>query len=383
MGTMHYVGLDVHTRRSSLCVLDGDGKAVRQFEVKAAWPQVLDRVAAEVPRPFAVCFEASCGYGYLHGRLSAVAEHVAVAHPGQLRLIFRSKRKNDRVDAAKLAKLLYLDAVPRVHVPSADVRQWRGLIEHRQRLLGKRVAAKNQLRALLRSAGVVAQRPGKTLWSGPGLAWLAAQPLDEAGALVRDALLEELAELAGKVKRVEAELARRADAHPGVALLRTVPGVGVRTAEAFVAYVGDVRRFRRTRQVGSYLGLVPCQDSSAGKDRLGHITGDGPATVRKLLCEAAWQAVRRSPGLRAFFDRITGGDRDRRKLALVATAHKLARAMAAMLRTGEAWREAADGEPEQEGRRGTAGGGGLSPPEDTAAAVPASSGAGAAAATGA
>lgn len=63
MGTMHYVGLDVHARRSSLCVLDTHGKAVRQFEVKAAWPQMLDRVAAEVPRPFAVCFEASCGYG--------------------------------------------------------------------------------------------------------------------------------------------------------------------------------------------------------------------------------------------------------------------------------------------------------------------------------
>ena len=142
----------------------------------------------------------------------------------------------------------------------------------------------------------------------------------------------------------------------------------------------DVRRFRRARQVGSYLGLVPCQDSSAGKDRLGHITGDGPATVRKLLCEAAWQAVRRSPAVRAFFDRVAGGDRDRRKLAVVATAHKLARAMAAMLRTGEAWREAAGGreqereqEQEQGGRRGTAGGGGLSPPEDTAAVVPVSS----------
>jgi transposase len=375
MGTMHYVGLDVHARRSSLCVLDGDGKTVKQFEVKAAWPQMLDRVAADVPRPFAVCFEASCGYGYLHGRLSQVAAHVAVAHPGQLRLIFRSKRKNDRVDAAKLAKLLYLDAVPRVHVPAADVRQWRGLIEHRQRLLGKRVAAKNQLRALLRAAGITA-KAGKTLWSGKGLAWLREQPLDEAGALVRDTLLEELGELAGKVKRVEAELAKRADAHPGVALLRTIPGVGVRTAEAFVAYVGDVRRFRRTRQVGSYLGLVPCQDSSAGKERLGHITGDGPATVRKLLCEAAWQTVRRSPALRAFFERVSGGERDRRKLALVATAHKLARAMAAMLRTGEAWREAAAaGEQEQEqgGRRGTAGGGGLSPPEDTVAGPPVAS----------
>jgi transposase len=87
-------------------------------EDRLEWPKLLERIEAEVPRPFAVCFEASCGYGYLHGRLSALAERVAVAHPGQLRLIFRSKRKNDRVDAEKQAKLLYLDQVPRCSAPS-------------------------------------------------------------------------------------------------------------------------------------------------------------------------------------------------------------------------------------------------------------------------
>ena len=133
---------------------------------------------------------------------------------------------------------------------------------------------------------------------------------------------------------MEKELAARADRHPGVRLLMTIPGVGIRTAEAFVAYVDDVRRFRRNGQVGSYPGLVPCQDASAGRERLGHITRDGPGTVRKLLCEAAWQGVRRNPTLRAYFERVSGGKPDRRKLALVATAHKLTRVMAAMLRSG-------------------------------------------------
>lgn len=339
MNMMHYVGLDVHARRSSLCVLDGDGKTVRQLEVRGEWPTLLERIAREVPRPFSVCFEASCGYGYLHGRLSTLAQSVSVAHPGQLRLIFKSKKKCDRVDAAKLAKLLYLDAVPQVHVPSADVRAWRGLIEYRQRLMGRRVAVKNQVRALLRSLGAPA-RAGKGLWSGKGLAWLVALALDSPDdALRRDMLVEELEGLTRKIKRVEKELAARAERHPGVTLLMTIPGVGIRTAEAFVAWVDDVRRFRRNRQVGSYLGLVPCQDASAGRERLGHITRDGPGTVRKLLCEAAWQGVRRNPTLKAYFERVTGGKPDRRKLALVATAHKLARVMAAMLRSGEAWHE--------------------------------------------
>jgi transposase len=344
---MHYVGLDVHARRSSLCILDAAGKAVKQLEVRGGWPVLLERVEREVPRPFSVCFEASCGYGYLHGRLSRLAHSVAVAHPGQLRLIFKSKKKFDRVDAAKIAKLLYLDAVPRAHVPSADVRAWRGLIEYRQRLMGRRVAVKNQARALLRSLGVEA-RAGKALWSNKGVAWLKAVPLEGADdALRRDLLAEELSGLTEKLKRVEKELKARADAHPGVTLLMTIPGVGVRTAEAFVAYVDDVGRFTRNKKVASYLGLVPCQDSSAGKDRLGHITRDGPGTVRKVLCEAAWQGVRRSPSLKAFFERVAGGKPDRRKIALVATARHLAVAMAAMLRTGEAWREGGTGRPRE------------------------------------
>jgi transposase len=343
---MHYVGLDVHAKRSSLCILDSCGRPVKRLDVRGAWPRLLEQVASQVPRPFSVCFEASCGYGYLHERLSALSARVAVAHPGKLRLIFRSKRKNDRADAEKLAKLLYLDQVPGVHVPSAGVRAWRGLIELRRKLVGRRAAVKNRLRALLRSAGLAAPA-GKALWSKKGLAWLTSQPLSEPDALQRELLLEELAQGEARLKRVTAELDRRADAHPGVALLRTVPGVGPRTAEAFVAYVDDARRFARNKQVGCYLGLVPCQDASAGKDRLGHITGDGPATVRMLLCEAAWQAVRRSPSMKAFFERVSHGDPGRKKIALVAAAHKLARAMAAMLRTGEAWREQGQGQGQE------------------------------------
>jgi transposase len=338
---MYYVGLDVHQKRSSICILDRDGKQVKRLEVKGSWAQVVQAVA-QVPGPLSVCYEASCGYGHLYEKLWALplARHVAVAHPGQLRLIYKSKKKNDRIDAAKLAKLLYLEMVPQVHVPRADVRAWRALITYRHKLMSKRVAVKNQIRALLRGLGVQAL-PAKRLWSGKGLAWLKEQELEESDALRRDMSLEELEEVNAKIRRVEKELDRRADAHAAVALLRTIPGVGVRTAEAVVAHLDDVSRFSRNKQVGSYFGLVPCQDQSAGRDRLGHITRDGPPAVRKLLCEAAWQGIRRSPALRSFFERVTRGEADRRKIALVATAHHLARVMAAMLRTGEVWREVA------------------------------------------
>ena len=83
-----------------------------------------------------VCYEASCGCGWLHDRLVEMGVRVQVGHPGKLRMIFRAKRKNDRVDARKLATLVFLDQVPLAYVPDSDVRQWRALIEYRGKFSG-------------------------------------------------------------------------------------------------------------------------------------------------------------------------------------------------------------------------------------------------------
>lgn len=332
---MYYVGLDVHERSTSVEILDCNGKLFKRFEVKGRWPVLIEELK-KVPQPFAVCYEASCGYGHLYEQFVKLAQRVTVAHPGQLAWIYKSKKKHNRIDAAKLAKLLYADLVPAVHVPCRQVRLWRQTIEFRQKLLKIRVMAKNQVRAFLRERGLSAPR---SPWCKKGLAWFKALELEEDEALRRDLLIDELRESDQKVKRVEKYLNRVVDRHAGVGLLRTIPGVGPRTSEALVAYIDDVKRFGRIKCVGSYFGLVPCQDASADKNRLGHITRDGPGTVRKLLCEAAWVAVRRSPRVKAFFERIMHDDPDRKKIAIVATTHYLARVAAAMLRTGECWHE--------------------------------------------
>src|SRR5262249_59929109 len=103
----------------------------------------------------------------------------------------------------------------------------------------------------------------------------------------------------------------------------TIPGVGARTAEAVAAFIDDPHRFRNAKAVGRYFGLVPRQDQSGDRNRLGHITREGAPVVRQLLAEAAWQAIRRSPSVRAFYERVRRGDPQRQKIALVATAHHL------------------------------------------------------------
>jgi transposase len=284
---MLHLGLDVHSKQSKLAFRNDDGKELSTETVRGPWDQVLARLR-RLDEPFQVCYEASCGYGALYDRLSAVAQRVVVAHPGKLRLIFQNKRKNDRTDAQTLCKLLYLDAVPPVHVPRAEVRAWRALIEHRQRLIRRRVQVKNQIRALLRGHGLACPH---RLWTKKGLAWLTALSFAAAfDAFRRDQLLEELRHLGQQVRRAEDQLSQVAAPHPGVTLLQTIPGVG-------------------------------------------------PPTVRKLLTEASWQAIRRSGRVKAKYERLLNNDPQRRKIALVAISHFLVRAMWSMLVHQRPWQE--------------------------------------------
>jgi transposase len=336
---MFHIGIDAHLNSSAVCILDENGRLFKRFVHRGDLRSLVRRLDEEVDQPFQVCFEASCGGGTLHDLLTPIARRVVVAHPGHLRLIFRSRKKNDRVDAAKLAKLLLLDEVPPVHVPDRNVRAWREMIGMRSQAVAKRTRAKNGLRALLRSHLI---RSPRGLWTKEGRQWLADLKLPTASArLRRDLLLSEVRYFDRQIRRLEQELDRIARRRAGVTLLKTIPGVGPRTAEAFCAFVDDPKRFG-TKQIGPYFGLTPSQDQSGSTNRLGHITREGPAVVRRLLTEAAWRSSRLSPRVKAFFERVQRGDPDRKKITVVATGHYLARVMLAMLLSGEVWREETD-----------------------------------------
>lgn len=334
---MFHIGLDVHLKYITVCILDHNGKVDQRHSVRSIG-EVVDLIAA-LPEPCQVCYEASTGYGFVFEALQPVAKRIAVAHPGLLRLIYRSKQKNDRADAHKLAKLLYIGQVPTVHVPSPDIRAWRELITFRRKLVEKRTRAKNGVRGLLRSLGIKTP-PAAKLWTKKGIRWLSEQTLDHSmHALKRDLLIDEIRSLDEKIQRVEKELCRYAEQSMAVQLLRTIPGIGIRTAEAVAAFIDDPNRFPNSKRLGAYFGLVPMQDQSGKHNRLGHITREGSATVRHLLTEAVWQSARRSPTVKGHLERIMRDDPGRRKIAIVATAHYLVRVMWSMLKHQTMWRE--------------------------------------------
>jgi transposase len=255
------------------------------------------------------------------------------------------KRKTDRDDALRLAEVYLLGKFPAVAIPAKEVREKRALIEHRQKLVGRRVALQNRLRAILVAQGLAAP-VGARAWSELGLAGIAAhaRPLAEcpAAELWRGRLeltLRELAHVRDLLDQAEKKLDELAKADGAVQLLATIPGVGPRTAEAVAAFLPEPQRFRTTKQVSAYGGLVPRQYQSADTDHKGRITKRGPRTLRKLLVECAWCMLRYNGWARAVYQRLTHGGKTRKKQAVVALARKLLVRCWAMLRDGAAWHD--------------------------------------------
>ena len=118
-----------------------------------------------------------------------------------------------------------------------------------------------------------------------------------------------------------------------------MPGIGPRTAETIAAYVDRARRFKNARQVSAYAGLVPRQYQSGQTDRRGRITRRGPRLLRKMLVEAAWVMLRYNDWARQIIQRISKGQRTRKRQALVALARKLLVRCWALLRDETTWRE--------------------------------------------
>jgi transposase len=277
---------------------------------------------------------------------------VQVAHVGHEAWQWRNTgRKTDRTDAVRLAEMAMAGRLPEVHVPEAPTRQWRQVIGYRAKLLGRRTAVKNRIRAILGSVGETLPA-GQRGWTRQGRAHLAslARPLADCGPedLWRGELALELASLEhfdAQVAAVEARLDALAADDPRVAQLRTIPGVGPRLAEMLVTLFDNPHRFRRGNQIGRYLGLVPRQFQSGSMDRRGRITRRGNRLARSLLVEASWVALRYNPRLRAIYERVHRGSRTRRKVAIVAVARRLAVIAWAMLRDGTTWQPGRAGSP--------------------------------------
>lgn len=294
-----------------------------------------------------VVFEACSQAGWVHDLCVELKLAALVASTtGAAWSWKRVKRKTDRDDALKLARLAALGEIAAVPVPAKAVRQWKSLIGLRKRIVGERVRVQNRLRGVLVGQGLSAPLGAKA-WTAAGLAGFAALSRELASCGREELwrgelglLVERYRFLESQAKSVESALDAIAESDARVALLVSVPGVGVRTAEVIAAYLPEAKRFRRAGEVSAYAGLVPRQYQSGQTDRRGRITKRGPRLLRAALVECAWCALRYNGWAVETWLKLQANGCSKKR-AVVALARRLLVRCWAILRTGRPWVEPA------------------------------------------
>jgi len=339
---MKILALDLGKYKTVGCAYESESGAhqfQRSFTTRADLAQMLHQV-----KPDRVVIEVCSIAGWVSDLLRERGVEVQVANTSDDAWRWRKvKQKDDRRDALKAARLSAVNQLREVYIPQIEVRQWRALITYRQHLVGRRTKIKNHIRDLLVREGQILARGGKC-WTKLGQELLSsmARPLEEVGPaeLWRGELWEELQQfqmIQARVASVEEKLNAIGEADARVRLLRTIPGVGPRLSEAIVALLDQPQRFRKASEVSGYIGMVPKAFDSGESERRGRITRQGSRMVRSLLIEVAWVGLRHNAWMRQTYQRLSGGKKARKRIAIVAVGRKLLVRCWAMLRDNCAW----------------------------------------------
>ena len=335
----YFAGLDVSMKETRICVVDREGNVV--LEVTAAsFPETIAGALGKAPDCQRVVLETGRMAPMLYHGLDALGVPVTCIESRQAYQALKSlaTHKTDRNDARGLAHLARTGFFKPVHVKSLAAHAVRALIIARKKLVGQRVTLENQIRGLAVVFGIQLPRglsPAFAAQVIDGSQGVAGLTTAIAGLLAaRNAVL-------AAIIAIDRDMKRLARASGACRRLMTIPGVGQLTALAFVAAMDEPERFRRSRDVGAYLGLVPRRYQSGEIDYSGSISKCGDRRIRTLLYEAANVMLTRYRGKLALKDwALAIGRRSTMRKARIALARRLAIIMHAMLRHGTEFRAA-------------------------------------------
>jgi transposase len=335
---MLFVGIDLHKKTITACVVNQAREVVMQKRLLCCETERIREFFASLGT-FQAVVEATASYEWLWGILEPLANRLVLAHPKKLRVIAESTRKSDKLDARILAEFLALDMIPQAYRPTPRQRQHRTLVRQREFLRRNTTAVKNKIRRLLSDYNADRQE----LFTAEGQEYLKHVKVSAADRFVLDQLHEHWQHLEQQLQKADQALRRFAKQAPVAeaearAVLKSMPEVGAVTIDVVVSELGDVRRFRSAKQITAYAGLAPGRRESAGKSKELGITKEGSRRLRWALVEAAWRIVRRSRRWQTVYDQLR--QRRGKKKAIVAVARRLLGVMAALLRTGQAYRPA-------------------------------------------
>jgi transposase len=327
---MIIIGVDFHPEFQQIASVDTDsGEFQEKRLAHPAEAEQFYRDLAAQGKKVRVGMEASGHARWFERLLAELQLELWIGDAAQIRAKRVRKQKTDRQDAQLILKLMLKDDFPQIWVPSWENRDLRQLLWHRHRMVQARTRIMNQLQAVALNEGLLCK---KRLWRERGRQQLESFRLAPWASRRRCDLLELLDRLNPTIAELSQAIEQEVENCPEAKRLMTHPGVGPLTALAFVLIIGEAERFQCGKQIASYLGLVPLEDSSGKRRRLGHITKQGSSILRFLLVEAAQVTARSLPEWRSKYFHLAM--RRGRKIAKVAMARRLAIRLFWMWRQG-------------------------------------------------
>jgi transposase len=335
----YFAGLDVSMEETHVCVVNRDGAVIHEVKVPST-PADIEAALASAPPCRRVVFETGRMAPMLYHGLTERGVPVVCIESRQAYQALKSltTHKTDRNDARGLAHLARTGFFKPVHVKSLPAHAVRSLIIARKKLVGQRVTLENQIRGLAVVFGVRLPRALSPAFIEQALR--ASEGVNGLSAAMRGLIAARHAVLAA-VGAIDADMKKMVKASDACRRLMTIPGVGQLTALAFTAAVDDPERFKRSRDIGAYLGLVPRRYQSGELDHTGGISKCGDRRVRTLLYEAANVMLTRYKRPLTLKDwALAIAKRSTMRKARIALARRLAIIMHAMLRHGAEFKPA-------------------------------------------
>jgi len=342
---MRSVALDLGAKKIAYCEVS-NGKVAARATVSSL--ESLESLLGPEAKPARVAIEACREAWFVHATLTKWGNEVLLVDTTRSRKmgIGQHRRKNDRIDAEVMARAVETGSIPAAHVLSPHRQELRRQLNVRRALVETRAQYVTTMRGLARELGCPLPRCGAEQFG----AKMRKHALSQEVRIAIEPLLALLPPLEEQLAAVEQRLEELCALEPVVEQLRTVPGVGPIVAAQFVSVIDEAKRFRRAHQVESYLGLVPSENTTGGKRRLGAITKQGNSYLRSLLVQAAWSLYRqpaRTDPLQQWA--LAVAKRRGKRIAVVALARRLAGVLWAM------WRNDTVYDPELVARAGARG----------------------------
>ena len=290
---MQIIGVDLHTRQQTVAMLNVETGEIVEKTLRHEGDSVREFYSS-LAGPTRVGIEATGSMQWFLELMEELGIDCQVGHPAKIRAAEPRKQKHDRRDAALVLHLLVENRFPAIWMPSREHRDVRSLILYRHQWVRIRTRVQNALQAIALSHGL---RRGSSLWSEAGQEAIASLSLTRYTAERRTALQSLYRPLEEQIADLNRKVEELAWQRPQARRLMTHPGVGPITALATETFLGEPKRFVDGKAVASYVGLIPSEHSSGGRQRLGGLSKQGNPLLRFLWCEAVGHAVRKDAEL--------------------------------------------------------------------------------------